>query len=1180
MLKRLLFIIAIFFPLLANGQSEELSANPSHQLLWKITGKGLTSPSWLYGTIHVKDPRAFELSDQSIEALKNSSVLAMELHPDSVIRSVMMDVMRRSDLNNAPSEEVRYKQFSEFLNPSEQELLNTKLLTETGMGLDQVDPNQPGLFQHLLSPEPVQRVGKSTFLDAWLFRNAKMMGKEVVGLERLEEQTIDQSQVSIADAWRILLREENPQTAAASFDRLLDWYRAGDLDNLWKWTQAQWNKSNREGMARRNETITRRALKLLEEDQPCFIAVGVSHLPGEIGLIESFRTKGYTVEPVTASFSPKNQGWEPKAIALPWVRQDQSAHGFSLEWPVEPVLFVKEPIVEMHFIPDVGTGNVYYAGWIQLPVVPSLENEDEFLSTLTRFLSQGGKTSEVTYRKSITNHGFVGREMGLKYENGQFFRSRFYLRDNYVYLLLVGPGEDRAQSVDAKRFFEQFRFSPLAEKPWEQIASLNGGFSISMPPGTQELSQEIYSPEEGWTMQYHLWSGGDPETGANYTVRYNIFPPDLRPEDDQFYFESNLNRLADQLEGEVLESQTGLTDGLPSLQFSLSEPGTGREYQGKYLLRGSQSYMILVEAPEDSLPQDDITAFFDSFRFESIPAMPGQRFELSDFGVSLWFPTLPAVNTSEYTYSEPSETWAQKGTFYAQDTLNGTTWYYNRESYSRYASVEDTSEFTRQWTNALLDSENGDRLLTQEMQVEDGVLTLDVQVDNGNNHPVFRRKFWLRGHELHSLSAWLAPGAEKDQQAEHFFNSLTFLKAPPKWDLFQDKRPQLYRNLLNPDTVIANQAQRALTQIQFRTSDLPVLHQLMAQPLPDDPTEWGTREKIMSILGELNHPSSVPVIVQQLKEANQVQPEQVLITLSKVKQPAAAQALAQILQQQPPDLDFDADGYALLIGLTDSISLYRDWIEWLPKLSRSPDYELGTYVFLDYGLTTKAFSKKDLESHWLLLLERGDHWLKMEKAGLLPESSAWETTDFLQSLIKVCSHAGYLPEVGSFLREVQQANDPVLRAMALEVLTSYGYALDPKSLEDIAAHPRTRVALYRMLKENGKEDLFPKKYQKQVEFAESCLMSQIELFEKNQIEEMKLMDQQLMEIRGTKGRGYLFKFRMEGETLWKYGFSGLQPANKKEVLMDTRHITLLKTDAEKPSSESLFQMVQEQWTGS
>src|SRR3954468_14866222 len=69
-------IVSSFLP--SFGQSTKLKSKKYPSLLWEITGKGLSKPSYLFGTMHVSSKMVFHLSDSFYLAIKNADVVALE----------------------------------------------------------------------------------------------------------------------------------------------------------------------------------------------------------------------------------------------------------------------------------------------------------------------------------------------------------------------------------------------------------------------------------------------------------------------------------------------------------------------------------------------------------------------------------------------------------------------------------------------------------------------------------------------------------------------------------------------------------------------------------------------------------------------------------------------------------------------------------------------------------------------------------------------------------------------------------------------------------------------------------------------------------------------------------------------------------------------------------------------
>ena len=60
-----------------------LSAFPQ-SLLWKVTGKDLKEPSYLYGSIHIQDQRVFAFDTTVLTSLYSCDAFAMEILMDEI----------------------------------------------------------------------------------------------------------------------------------------------------------------------------------------------------------------------------------------------------------------------------------------------------------------------------------------------------------------------------------------------------------------------------------------------------------------------------------------------------------------------------------------------------------------------------------------------------------------------------------------------------------------------------------------------------------------------------------------------------------------------------------------------------------------------------------------------------------------------------------------------------------------------------------------------------------------------------------------------------------------------------------------------------------------------------------------------------------------------------------------
>ena len=80
------FTCFLFFGLLTLAQlglaDDEEMKHPEKPLLWKVEGKGMKEPSWLFGTIHIGEGPIVTLHPAADKAFENSDAVYTEVPMD------------------------------------------------------------------------------------------------------------------------------------------------------------------------------------------------------------------------------------------------------------------------------------------------------------------------------------------------------------------------------------------------------------------------------------------------------------------------------------------------------------------------------------------------------------------------------------------------------------------------------------------------------------------------------------------------------------------------------------------------------------------------------------------------------------------------------------------------------------------------------------------------------------------------------------------------------------------------------------------------------------------------------------------------------------------------------------------------------------------------------------------
>lgn len=276
---------------LAWGQEPEAPKG----ILYAVQSAATPTPSYLLGTIHSEDPRVLDLPGPVRSAFDTSHSFAMEVVPDAEAIIKSMVAMTYTD----------GRTLREVL-PQDLYQRTAEALGGLGMTPAAFQDFKPWAVVTLLSLPPSE---KGEFLDLVLYKAAVEAGKEVKGLETMEEQLAVFDDLSEADQIA-LLREtlDSRDQMPAMFEDLIQAYLAQDLDALMERSEQYLQDGDpRLSALFREAAVDSRNRRMAERVQPLldqggwFIAVGALHLPGEEGLLRLLERKGYEVRPYSGS---------------------------------------------------------------------------------------------------------------------------------------------------------------------------------------------------------------------------------------------------------------------------------------------------------------------------------------------------------------------------------------------------------------------------------------------------------------------------------------------------------------------------------------------------------------------------------------------------------------------------------------------------------------------------------------------------------------------------------------------------------------------------------------------------------------------------------------------------------------------------------------------------------------
>lgn len=263
----------------------------AQSLCWQIKGKGIKTPSYIYGTMHLADQRVIDKASAATKLLAKSKVYAMELDPENVDMSKIFGLLTTSTGNSIKA----------HLSDHEWKLLDAIFNAKMNTSVSNFDSVQPFIIATLISTTiNNDNEEKATILDLYFYNLAQKEKIPTIGIETVDEQLNVFAKLSYEEQMTMLQKamlEEN--TNQNEFDNMMKYYLAGDIDSLLdisndpsipkEFADALLNS--------RNKKMAMRIASLIKSKSH-FIGIGALHLPGEQGVLNLLREKGFKVTAV------------------------------------------------------------------------------------------------------------------------------------------------------------------------------------------------------------------------------------------------------------------------------------------------------------------------------------------------------------------------------------------------------------------------------------------------------------------------------------------------------------------------------------------------------------------------------------------------------------------------------------------------------------------------------------------------------------------------------------------------------------------------------------------------------------------------------------------------------------------------------------------------------------------
>lgn len=1161
---------SLLFLLLFSLQITAQNSSRYPSLLWKISGKDMKKPSYLYGTMHVSNRVAWHLSEEFFDALKSAEVVGLETNPGQWLDNMQKtgELARISQ----PRMSIGYNN-DFYANVFRQTFPDRKML-EAVLSYD------PDIINGLLyrQNESRENFEENTYVDLFIFQTASKLNKPVISLEDFEDAEIQALLAAMPDAEPSETERKNAYSANS---RLEDAYRDGNLDLLDSLSRQVSSRNAQKYLITVRNKYFAASIDSVLQHKTLFSGVGAAHLPGPDGVIELLRRKGYTVEPVMGHFNRKSNTERDKLETLfkPLVfsRQFLPDSNVSAELPGKIYPIYESPNLSYHIQPDMVNGNFYtlvrlrhFGSVFGISAEDMRKRVDSLL-----FENIAGK---IISKSFITAHsGWPGIEVVARTSRGDEQRYRMFFNAMEMYLFKLGGKGKYASSKEANRFFNSITFESKSIRPGF-FSPPTAGFKIksngrlsyfSLNPGTVGLAEEL------------LIQGKSQSTLLQHAVNNDF----TYLEEDTF----ELNRFTKNIlenygyQASVKTSPERFQE-LPSYKFQ-GLNNKGQKLNGRLVIKGIHYYLLLHFSGTNF--ESDYTAF-DSFELNDfVTVHPIRMIKDPDFlftvedevtedaaarfnqryqdVLAIEFPEKENKKEKDVVFRTASKHYYSPST---NEYVNITF-----EKYDQY-DFRNKEEFMLH-LDSVLGKKSGMQRTNFEIRDEKGLLEYNFVLRDTATCRAIKTRLIFKNGTMHELSVPFDTLVQLRGWTERFFKSFTPMDSAAGPDLFSSHFDLLLKNLSNKDSVVRSEAIEALSSIGYASEYASSFLEFLNGPVFPGLDET-VRAQLLVSGGTLKSNAILPVYKKLYKNYA----DSFFLQLSVLKGLAYLHteegnlAFAQLLTQDPALVGNESIVNDVFDELKDSLPLCTKMFPLLLSLRQFEEYRSPVYQLLAELTARKLMPRAALEGS--LTVVTNDALLALKRYGQVRQKQAGSGVkqDELSTILQFNGYSvqeEYVEEGGSrrnplqafaavlapyynsggavklFYDKLFRLKEESLLMPALVDLLRYHPKAQDSLVNSFSQSVSTRAQFHRQLSNAGLQHIFPEKGLSQVELLRSFLLARegaISSQKDRAKDTLQYFKKVSAKNRYQSGDLHIFKSAASTPQVWKLVFV---PQNSKQL---------------------------------
>jgi uncharacterized protein YbaP (TraB family) len=1146
---RILLILALLFSTISlTAQTQKYQSR-----FWKISKEGRPD-SYLYGTMHVSDKIAFNLSDSFYIAVQSVKTVGLESNPSEWLDSF-------NTFNNAFSFS-GLPRFSTHASPGfyQNSIVFRKVENDD---ISSWLKTKSGILNAMLYRENSynKEYQEDTWLEMHIYQTASKSGIPVVSLEGFTESRELVMQASFEEAnnkikkiipkWlEDILEDKNRYTL------IEDAYRNGDLDMIDTINRIFNSPGYYKYMLAERNIVQVDNFEKYEKEGSVFMAVGAAHLPGSEGVIEVLRQRGYTVSPIQDKRTDYAKGEKDRLdsiyTSVDYNKASAPNNTFTMAWP-DKLYGSTSGYTNSTLGYDLSNG-VYFINQQMNTYRAFYGLTQEQLLQKTDSLLFENIPGDIESKERIDAGGIPGIEIKNVTRSGDYEQYRIYATPFQMSMFKLSGRKNRIEAV-GDSIFSTLKLQPLS-KQWSTMEFVSGQFTVNTPV---YRVMNIIDPIETMYSTPYLQAYDNSDNSYYLVKRVSVHDVDYIEEDD-FEMKRFAEKLIEEMDYETISIESCDYHGMPCADFT-AKTAFDTYVHGRFVMHRNNYYFMLCS---NGKKKHGPAKFFNSLTFKDTKySLPSEQFMDTVMKASVY--ASPLLNKRyllerEYAYS------SKKG---EHKSIQKSKRYYSecddlvkvrRKVFGKYDHYEKIDSLWKEVTEKF-EEEKPFFITNQKASTHNGLQILDVELTDTGSIKAIRIRCVLSKNEdvLYTLSSLRDSLSTSNEFVTDFYDKFAPMDTVIRPSIFSNKARLVIEDYLNEDEEIHKDVLNYINGYGFykRAKLLDTDLDIIKKAIYDNP--YAQKETFMktifiTMLGDLKSDSAAELLKTLYFDHEDDYPVQIatMESLANIEHERGTEILQDILENtlvfiSPSDISL----FYTILSDSNRIEkqMYTTLLEKMPDVYKDDIYGVLSWAAYDTTLTIKpvyGHLLPDIMKRYRFELKKSkvnEQVAKLEKSkSKSTGGNSYSNYDYGDySLDMFSSSGGYYGGTGLLAYykllvpydTVPEINELVKGADALttynnikslqEIRMTYNREINPDKVSELFEDEDKMLKAYDFIVKIERTDLLPDSLKDVTLFAKHCLNykgSKYDL-DKDTIQYLKKE-----EVIGKKGEMDLYYFQV------------------------------------------------------